>query len=59
MLLKFDVIWDVLGVSEKLILFCHLQIWSILVQMISNFYGMHTNNTKFYDYCFIFFAFQV
>ena len=34
---KFDIIWDIHILSEKLILFPNLITWSILIQMISNF----------------------
>ena len=35
------------GVSEKLILFCNIIIWPILVQTIYNFYSLCWNNSKF------------
>ena len=48
---KFDIIWDVPGFSENLLLFHNLITWPILVQMISNFNSKCKNNTKFSLYC--------
>ena len=45
---KFDIFWYVLGVSEKLIAFCSLIPWPILIQMISIFNSLYSNHSKFY-----------
>ena len=43
---EFDI-WYIQGVSEKLISFCNLISWPILVRMISNFNCLCRNNSKF------------